>query len=72
MTNSYFSSPVESWIRDHCNNVCKVDFSIDDFEIIDREISDYKLRLLESVNIYKNKLKLNNMMSAAPLHIVNN
>ena len=71
-TNSLLSSPVESSIRNHCHNECKINFSIDNFEIIDRESSDFKLRLLESLHINKIKPKLNNMMSAAPLLIVNN
>ena len=59
-------------IRDHCHNVCKVNFSIDNFEVIDKGSSDSKLRLLESIHIYKIKPQLNNMMSASPLYIVNN
>ena len=66
------SKPVESSIREHCHNVCKINFSIDDFNVIDRESSEFKLRLLESVHIHKQKPELNNMMSASPLHIVNN
>ena len=71
-TNSPLSSPVESSIRNHCHNICKVNFSIDNFEVIDKESSGFKLRLLESIHIHKNKPQLNNMMSATPLYILNN
>ena len=68
-TGKQFTSPMESSIRDHSLN-CDTPFSMEDFKIIDQERSNFSLRILESLYIFKTKPTLNDKSSAFKLNIV--
>ena len=69
-TNNLVSQPKISAIRDHAIRLAH-SLSIDNFTILGSNPSEYNLRILESIFIYKSKPKLNNTQSAVPLVIVN-
>ena len=63
------ASEVESSIRDHSFD-CDTPFPLDDFKIVDLERSNFILRILESLYIFKTKPSLNDKTSAFKLNIV--
>ena len=68
-TGKHVASPVASSIRDHSLE-CDSPFSLDDFQIIDMERPCFRLRILESLYIFKEKPTLNDKSSAVKLQIV--
>ena len=70
-TGRPLSKPSQSSIREHCVG-CSGDVSLSDFTIVGQlnNCCDYELRLLESIQIFVDKPKLNDMNSAFPLQIV--
>ena len=49
---------------------CDTQINTNDFSILDYSSSEFRLRILESLYIHKEKPKLNDMQSAMPLLIV--
>ena len=68
-TGERLTSPVASSIRDHSLE-CDTPYTIDDFKIIDQKRSNFNLRILESLYIFKKKPSLNDKSSAFKLGIV--
>ena len=66
-TGRMLTSPTHSSIRQHSHS-CDTPFSIDNFKIIDSDITG--LRILESLYIHKKKPKLNGNCSSYPLCVV--
>ena len=55
----------QSAIRDHMNKcICKDNFSIDNFTIIDSGKSNFETQIKESLHIKINKPKLNNQLNS--------
>ena len=68
-TGRALASPVASSVRDHSME-CDTPFSINDFQIIDRERGKFSLRILESLYIFKTKPSINDRSSAFKLNII--
>ena len=61
--------PLDSSIREHCDNVCQNSIRLSDFKIINSASSEQELRILESLCIKFKKPALNIDGSSAPLYI---
>ena len=68
-TGRTLASPVASSVRDHSME-CDTPFSINDFQIIDRERGKFSLRILESLYIFKTKPSINDKSSAFKLNVI--
>lgn len=68
-TGMRLSCPVASSIRDH-SLACDTPYTIDNFKIIDQKHSNFNLRVLESLYIFKKKPSINDRSSAYKLGIV--
>ena len=68
-TGNFLTSPVASSVRDH-SLACDVPFSLNDFKIIDKKRSNFNLRILESLHIFKSRPSINDKLSAYKLDIV--
>ena len=68
-TGTFLTCPVASSVRDHSME-CDTPFTQDDFKIIDQERSNFSLRILESLYIFKTKPSINDQASAFKLNIV--
>ena len=67
-TGNYIQNPNSS-IFDHKFS-CDTQITANDFKILDYASSEFRLRILESLYIHKEKPPLNDMKSAMPLLIV--
>ena len=68
-TNRALSSPLNSSIRDHCNNNCKCNFSLEDFDIIYNGNHEIDIRIAESLLIKKHNPTLNRESTSFPLKL---
>ena len=62
--------PLDSSIREHCNNVCENNVRLSDFKVISSASNEQELRILESLYIKFRKPSLNSDGSSIPLHII--
>ena len=69
-TGRALTRPLQSSIRDHCDNVCKCDFTLEDFTILYRGSYENEIRIAESILIKDKKPHLNQETSSFPLSIV--
>ena len=69
-TGAPLSQLAHSNIRDHCA-IWNVSFDISIFRIFSYASSEFELRLLESLYIFRTRPKFNDMQSAAKLLIIN-
>ena len=70
-TGYLLSSPLHSSIHNHAN-ICAATISLDNCKVIGTSTNIGDLKILENSQIFKRKLKLNDLnRSAAPLSIVN-
>jgi len=70
-TNNPIASPPSSNIRKHCQQDCDSPINKNQFKILTTATTQFDLRILESLYIYKLKPSLNDHQSAYPLCIVN-
>ena len=68
-TKRSLERPTNSSVRNHCENSCNVNFSLNDFTILSRVSSNLELRIQESIFIKIKKPRLNIDSSAHPLYI---
>ena len=68
-TNRMLSSPLNSSIRDHCDTVCKCQFSLEDFRIIYSGNNETDIRIAESLFISDQAPTLNRDTSSFPLKL---
>ena len=61
--------PLQSAVRDHCENTCSKAVSLEDFSIIYKGSNSTDIRIAESPLIKELKPSLNNDMSSFPLKI---
>ena len=69
-TGALLTCPPHSAIRDHCEQTCLGPVSYDDFNILAVALDLVSLIILESLQIFKFKPKLNDSNSSFPLNIV--
>ena len=69
-TGRPLSRPLQSSIRDHCENICKCSFSLEDFKILYRGSFENEIRIAESILIKTRNPELNLETSSFPLKIV--
>ena len=70
-TGNVLATPLHSAIRDHTEGTCDVRISDEDFRILSSSKSDFELRILESLYIFKLSPPLNNSNSSYPLQLTN-
>ena len=58
-TNRHLVSPLNSSIRYHCQNNCKVNFDVNNFEIVSQCNNETELRIRESILIKTHSPELN-------------
>ena len=68
-TGRTLSSPLYSNIRDHCENSCECNFSIDDFSVIFKGSTETEIRIAESLLIRSKRPTLNQDSASYPLKL---
>ena len=68
-TGRALSRPLQSSVRDHCNNICDCTFSLDNFSILYRGSHELEIRIAESILIRNKKPILNQETSSFPLKL---
>ena len=58
-TNRHLVSPLSSSIRQHCQNICEVNFNLCNFEVLSQCSSEIELRIRESIFIKTENPELN-------------
>ena len=70
-TGKVLATPLHSAIREHTEGTCDVRISDADFRILTSAKSDFELKILESLYIFKLRPSLNNSNSSYPLQLTN-
>ena len=60
-------NPMSSSIRQHCEDICKTNFNLENFKILYRGNSEIEIRIAESMFIKKKKPELNHDDTSFPL-----